>query len=162
MSGETISAAILTIASVICAAGFVAIVAPSIISAGDPVVSSTNILKDQIDTDVKIIHASNNASSMEVYVWIKNIGKNRISSTLISDSDLFFGESGNFVRIPYDETGSQIPGWRYSIENGESGEWKKGDTIKLTIRIAVSSEEEYFIKFITYNGVSDEDYFVVS
>ena len=161
MSGETISAAIITIASVICAAGFVAAVTPSILSAGDPVVSSTNVLKERIDTNVKIIHAASNPGGTEVYIWIKNVGDNRISSNLVGNSDLFFGESGNFMRIPYDETGTGVPSWSYSIENGGTG-WQKGDTIKITVRTSVSSGNEYFIKFITYNGVSDEDYFAVS
>lgn len=162
MSGETISAAIITIASVICAAGFVAAVTPSILSAGDPVVSSTNVLKDQIDTNIKIIHAASNPEGTEVYIWIKNVGDNRISSNLVDNSDLFFGESGNFMRVPYDETGTEVPGWRYSIENSGVGQWQKGDTIRITVRTSVSSGNEYFIKFITYNGVSDEDYFAVS
>lgn len=86
----------------------------------------------------------------------------RISSSLVGNSDLFFGENGNLMRIPYDETGTEVPGWSYSIENGGTEQWQKGDTIRIKVRTSVSSGNEYFIKFITYNGVSDEDYFAVS
>ena len=42
MSGEAISSAILTIASIICVFSFVSLVYPSVISAGDPIISRTN------------------------------------------------------------------------------------------------------------------------
>ena len=104
MGGETISSAIIMIASVICAATFVAAVFPSIIGASAPVIASTDTLNDRIQTDIKIIHEANNSDGSEGYIWVKNIGNNRIHSNLIEDSDLFFGGEGDFMRIAYNGT----------------------------------------------------------
>ncbi|MHC1567417.1 MAG: hypothetical protein ACXQT5_03505 [Candidatus Syntropharchaeia archaeon] len=164
MSGETISTAIITIASVICAAAFVTAVYPSIMGASAPVVASTNVLNDRIKTDIVIIHEANNSDGTEVYIWVKNVGDNRIPSNLIDNSDLFFGQKGNFLRIDYDETRSFSPSWNYSIENSENTRWEKGETIKITVNTSndpVTSGEEYFVTFVVYNGVSDDDHFSV-
>ncbi len=159
MSGETISTAIITIASVICAAAFVTAVYPPILGASAPVVASTNILSDRIKTDIDIIHEANNSN--EVYIWVKNTGNNNIPSVLIDDSDFFFGEEGNFMRIAYNETISYSPSWNYTIEHGGNNIWEKGETIKITINTTVTSGAEYFVKLIVYNGIWDESYFTV-
>ncbi|WP_292388120.1 hypothetical protein [Methanosarcina sp. UBA5] len=164
MSGEAISSAILTIASIVCVFSFVSVVYPSIISAGDPIISRTNSMGDQILTDVEILHEATAAEGTEVDVWIKNVGPKGISSGLISESDLFFGKSGNFERISYDENGSLAPCWNYSIEQSKDNNWDKGETLLIKIKptdVPVSGEK-YFIKFGTYNGVSKETYFTVS
>ena len=166
MSGEAISSAILTIASIICVFSFVTVVYPSIISAGDPLISRTNAMGDQILTDIEILHEATASEGTEVDVWIKNVGPKSISSGLISESDLFFGKSGNFERIPHNETGSLAPYWNYSIEQSKDDNWDKGETLRIEIKpkptdIPVSGGK-YFIKFNTYNGVSKETYFTVS
>ncbi|AKB52023.1 hypothetical protein MSBRW_2770 [Methanosarcina barkeri str. Wiesmoor] len=164
MSGESISSAILTIASVICAFSFVSIVYPSVISAGDPIVSRTNEMGDQILTDMKILHETTAAEGSEVHIWIKNVGSKGISSSLIQKSDLFFGEAGKFERIPYDENGCLAPCWNYSIEQSNDDNWDKGETLQIRLKPAdvPVSRVKYFIKFSAYNGVSEEAYFTVS
>ncbi|HII80908.1 MAG TPA: hypothetical protein HA261_11095 [Methanosarcina sp.] len=164
MSGESISSAILTIASVICAFGFVSAVYPSVISAGDPIMSRTDSMGDQIMIDIEILHETTGANGTEVHVWVKNVGCKGISSGMIPDSDLFFGEVGNFERIPYDENGSLAPGWNYLIEQDEDNNWDKGETLRIKIKPAdlPVTGKKCFIKFSTYNGVSEEAYFTVS
>jgi flagellar protein FlaG len=163
MSGEAISSAILTIASIICAFSFVSVVYPSVISAGDPLISRTNAMGDQILTDIDILHEATVADGSEVHIWVKNVGPKGISSGLISGSDLFFGESGNFERIPYDENGNMTSCWNYTIEQSDDDNWDKGETLKIKLKPAVPvSGEKYFIKFNVYNGVSEETYFTVS
>jgi len=164
MSGEAISAAIITIASVIAAAGFITTVYPSIIEAGAPVIASTHTLDDRIKTDITIIHEANNSGGTEVYIWIKNVGNNQIPSSLIDNSDLFFGEQGDFMWIAYNGTRYVSSSWNYTIENSGNNKWGQGETIKVTINTTdnpVTSGKEYFVKFIMYNGVSDDDYFTV-
>jgi len=164
LSGESISSAILTIASVICAFAFVSAVYPSVISAGDPIMSRTDNMRDQIMTDIEILHETTGAEGAEIHVWVKNVGCRRISSGMIPESDLFFGEEGNFERIPYSEDGNLTPGWSYLIEQNKDGDWDKGETLRIKIKPENSpvSGEKYFIKFSTYNGVSEEAYFTVS
>ncbi len=164
MSGEAISSAILTIASVICAFSFVSIVYPSVISAGDPIVSRTNTMGDQILTDIEILHETTAAGGSEVHIWIKNVGSKGISSGLIPGSDLFFGKAENFERIPYDKNGSLATCWNYSIEQSNDDNWDKGETLQIRLKPAdvPVSEGKYFIKFSSYNGASEETYFTVS
>jgi len=163
MSGEAISSAILTIASIICAFSFVSVVYPSVISAGDPIISRTNAMGDQILTDIDILHETTAAEGSEVHIWVKNVGPKEISSGLIPGSDLFFGEAGKFERIPYDENGSLSPCWNYSIEQSDDDNWDKGETLRIKLKPADMpvSGEKYFIKFSAYNGVSEEAYFTV-
>jgi archaeal flagellar protein FlaG len=164
MSGEAISSAILTIASIICAFSFVSVVYPSVISAGDPIISRTNAMGDQILTDIEILHEATATEGTEVDVWIKNVGPKGISSGLIPGSDLFFGDAGNFERIPYDRNGSLAPCWNYSIEQSNDDNWDKGETLRIKLKPAdvPVSGKKYFIKFNVYNGVSEEAYFTVS
>ena len=164
MSGEAISSAILTIASIICVFSFVSVVYPSVISAGDPIISRTNAMGDQILTDVEILHEATAAGGSEINIWVKNVGPKEISSGLIFESDLFFGKSGNFERIPYDENGSLAPCWNYSIEQSKDDNWDKGETLRIKLKPAdvPVSGKKYFIKFSAYNGVSKEAYFTVS
>lgn len=166
MSGESISSAILTIASVICAFGFVSAVYPSVISAGDPIMSRTDSMGDQIMTDIEILHEAKGADGTEINVWIKNVGCKEISSGMIPDSDLFFGEVGNFERIPYDKNGTIVSSWNFQIEQDGDDNWDKGETLRINIKLKPedlpSTGDKYFIKFGTYNGVSEETYFTVS
>ncbi len=164
MSGEAISSAILTIASIICVFGFVSAVYPSVISAGDPIISRTNAMGEQILTDVEILHETTAANGSEIHIWVKNVGPNGISSGLVPESDLFFGESGNFGRIQYEENGSLAPCWNYSIEQSRDDSWDRGETLKIILKPAgiPVSGKKYFIKFGVYNGVSEETYFTVS
>lgn len=163
MGGETISIAMITIASVICAATFVTSAFPAIARTQDPLIASTNAINDRMETDITIIHEANSSSGSIVYIWVKNVGNNRIHPNLIANSDLFFGPDGDFMRLEYNETGSISPSWNYIIENG-GDRWGQGETIKVTMNMTanpVISETEYFVKLIMYNGVSDEDYFTV-
>lgn len=161
MSGETITVAIITIASVICAAGFVAAVFPSILASSAPILSATNELNDRIETDISIIHEAVDPGNSKTYVWVKSLGTNRFSDNLIESSDIFFGEQNNFMRIPYNSSGAISPSWKYSMENSENTIWEKGETIQITINAPIVSETEYFIKFTTYNGIATTDYFTV-
>lgn len=166
MSGDSISAAILTTASVICAFAFISAVYPSVITAGDPIMSRADAMGDQILTDTAILHEAVSSDGREVSVWVKNVGCSQISSGLIDESDLFFGRPGNFERISYDESASSTPSWSYSIEQGRDNNWDIGETLKITIKLSESyafvSGEKYFIKFNAYNGVSEETYFTVA
>ena len=163
MGGETISIAMITIASVICAATFVTSAFPAIARAQDPLIASTDAINDRMETDITIIHETDSSAGSIVYIWVKNVGNNRIHPNLIANSDLFFGPEGDSIRVTYNETGSISPSWNYTIENG-GDRWGQGETIKVTMNMTanpVIPGTEYFVKFIMYNGVSDEDYFTV-
>ncbi|PXF61301.1 MAG: hypothetical protein C4B59_04945 [Candidatus Methanogaster sp.] len=163
MGGETISIAMITIASVICAATFVTSAFPAIARTQDPLIASTDAINDRMKTDITIIHETDSSSGNIVYIWVKNVGNNRIPQNMIANSDLFFGPEGDFMRLEYNASGSISPGWNYTLENG-GDKWGQGETIKVTANTTadpVISGTEYFVKLIMYNGISDEDYFTV-
>ncbi|NIA10031.1 MAG: hypothetical protein GWP10_09955 [Nitrospiraceae bacterium] len=162
MGGETISIAMITIASVICAATFITSTFPAIARTHEPIISAVDTINDRIETDITIIHETTSSDGKIAYIWVKNVGNNRIHPNLIVNSDLFFGPDGDFMRVEYHETGSPAPCWNYIIENGGDS-WGQGETIKVMINTTDDpvTSGEYFVKFIMYNGISDEDYFTV-
>lgn len=82
--------------------------------------SRSDAMGDQILTDIEILHETTGAEGTEIHVWIKNVGCKEISSGMITDSDLFFGEAGNFERIPYDENGSSGPAGTIGLNRTET------------------------------------------
>lgn len=162
MGGETISIAMITIASVICAATFITSAFPAIARTNDPIISAVDTINDRMETDITIIQETNSSDGKIAYIWVKNVGNNRIHPNLIVKSDVFFGTEGDFRRFEYNDTGSPTPCWNYTIENG-GDRWGQGETIKVMINTTDHpvTSGEYFVKFIMHNGISDEDYFTV-
>ncbi len=127
---------------------------PMINRSSQAMVSMAEKIDDRMKSRVSIVHAANTTDRRTVYVWVKNIGSSRIVS--IEDSDLFFGQKGNFYRITYG--GAGYPRWSYALESGT--EWGTGNTIKITIVYnSDPGAATYFAKFIVPNGILDEYYF---
>jgi flagellar protein FlaG len=160
MAESVITVSIITIACVICATMLVSAIYPAVNRATSSVVSSSAKLGDRIETSVDII-AEANESSYE-YVWVKNIGSQIVRSQ-IENSDIFFGEIGNFQRIPFNATLLATPSWNYSIENDDGNDrWDAGETINITISSASEiTAGDYYVKIVLYNGVSDEEKFSI-
>jgi hypothetical protein len=118
-------------------------------------------MAEQVDERMKsrinIVHAANTANRTSVYLWVKNVGTQRIVS--VEDSDLFFGQETDFEHVPYftDAEGS-YPQWDFELENDT--EWQTSATIKITITYSGDpGAGTYYAKFIIPNGISDEYYF---
>lgn len=142
---------------------------PTIGHSSSALVGITTKVDDRIKSQVSIVHAvgeltangtwqdSNSDGDFDVFVWVKNVGDSRILG--IDQSDVFFGQEGNFSRIPYG--GVDYPRWEYQIENNNT-EWGPAATLKVNIIYSSASylsPGTYLIKVITPNGVGDEDYF---
>ena len=114
-------------------------------------------IDERMKSRINIVHAANSADRTSVYIWVKNVGTLRIVS--IEESDVFFGQSDNFSRIPYvDNAGGSYPRWAYGIENAT--EWETSATVKITISYAADpGAGTYFIKMVIPNGISDEYFF---
>jgi hypothetical protein len=118
-------------------------------------------MAEQVDERMKsrinIVHAANSSNRTSVYLWIKNVGTQRIVT--VEQSDLFFGQDDNFNRIPYkDDAPSTYPHWDYSLENDT--EWETSATIKVTITYSSDpGSGTYYAKFIIPNGISDDFYY---
>ncbi len=109
---------------------------------------------DRIKSQIEIIQAAEQGD--DVFVWVKNVGASRIE--VIEQSDIFFGEEGDFSRIAYGEAGSAKPYWDYKIEN-DATEWGPTTTLKITIHLNESPSGTCFIKVVIPNGISDEHQF---
>lgn len=154
---KTITTALLILAGIVCMVFVFNSVFPMVNRSSEAMVSMAETIDDRMQSNVNVVHASNTSNRQSVYLWVKNVGASRIVA--IEESDVFFGQEGNFVRIPYvDEAPGSYPRWSYSIENDT--EWKTGATIKITI--VYSSDPgsgTYYAKIVIPNGVSDEYYF---
>ncbi len=156
---KTITTALLIIAGVICMIFVFNSVYPMINRSSQAMTSMADTIDERMKSRINIVHAANDGE--DVYIWIKNVGSTRIVS--IEKTDVFFGSSDNFSRVPYvaDAQGS-YPYWIYNLENDtENGTvWLPSVTLKITITYnSDPGAGTYSIKVIIPNGISDEYYF---
>ena len=154
---KAITTALLIMAGVVCMIFVFNSVFPMVNRSSQAMVSMTERIDDRMKSRVNIVHAANSADRLTVYVWVKNVGSSRIVA--IEESDVFFGQSDNFSRVPYvDDAAGSYPRWSYTIENDT--EWKASATVKTTVSYDVDpGAGTYFIKVIIPNGISDEYFF---
>ncbi len=153
---KAITTALLIIAGVVCMIFVFNSVYPMVNRSSQAMVSMAEQVDERMKSRVSIVHGTSNAGRTEVYLWIKNVGTQRITN--IDDCDLFFGQETDFDRIPYtDDAGGSYPQWSYEIENAT--EWGTSATIKITITYSSDpGSGTYYAKFIIPNGISDEYY----
>ncbi len=151
---KTITTALLILAGIVSMVFVFNSVFPMVNRSSEAMVSMTDSIDDRMKSSISIVHAANSADRMTVYIWIKNIGSSRIAP--VEGSDLFFGQEGDFVRVPCG--GTSYPRWSYSLENDT--EWGPGATLKITVEYdADPGAGTYYIKLVIPNGISAEDYF---
>lgn len=154
---KAITTALLIVAGVVCMIFVFNSVYPMINRSNQAMVSMAETIDERMKSRINIVHAANSANRTSVYIWVKNVGTQRI--TAIDESDLFFGQSDNFSRIPYtSDAGGSYPQWDYEIENDT--EWKTSATLKITLTYSSDpGSGTYYAKYIIPNGISDEYYF---
>jgi archaellum component FlaF (FlaF/FlaG flagellin family) len=154
---KAVTTALLIIAGVVCMIFVFNSVYPMVNRSSQAMVSMAEKVDERMKSRINIVHAANSANRTSVYLWVKNVGTQRILE--VEASDLFFGQSDNFSRIPYvDDAGDTYPRWTYTLENDT--EWQTSATLKITITYASDpGGATYFAKFIIPNGISDEYYF---
>jgi len=154
---KAITTALLIIAGVVCMIFVFNSVYPMVNHSSQAMVSMAEQVDERMKSRINIVHAANSANHTSVYLWIKNVGTQRIVS--VEQSDLFFGQENNFNRIPYTaDVGAGYPQWNYALENDT--EWQTSATLKVTITYSSDpGTGTYFAKFIIPNGISDDFYF---
>ena len=154
---KAITTALLIIAGVVCMIFVFNSVYPTINRSSQAMVSMAEKVDERMKSRISIVHAANSANRTSVYLWVKNVGTQRIVA--IEESDLFFGKENEFERISHaDDAGSTYPRWSYTLENDT--EWQTSATLKITITYTSDpGTGTYFSKFIIPNGISDEFYF---
>ncbi|MFC1967495.1 hypothetical protein ACFLV2_02535 [Chloroflexota bacterium] len=154
---KAITTALLIIAGVVCMIFVFNSVYPMINRSSQAMVSMAETIDERMKSRINIVHAANTADRQTVYIWVKNVGSNRIVS--IEETDVFFGQEYDFARIPHeDDAGGSNPSWTYTLENDT--EWLNGATLKITITYdADPGAGTYYAKIIIPNGISDEYFF---
>jgi archaellum component FlaF (FlaF/FlaG flagellin family) len=154
---KAITTALLIIAGVVCMIFVFNSVYPMVNSSSQAMASMAQNVEERMKSQINIVHAASSDNRTLVYIWIKNVGTQRIVS--VEDSDLFFGQETNFNRIPYKtEAGGAYPQWDYALENDT--EWQTSATLKVTITYESDpGSGTYYVKFIIPNGISDDFYF---
>jgi hypothetical protein len=130
---------------------------PMINRSSQAMTSMSEQVDERMKSRVNIVHAASNTTRTVVYLWIKNVGTQRIVN--IEQSDLFFGQEDDFEIVPYttDAKGA-YPYWTYQLENDT--EWQTSATVKITIHYDTDpGAGTYYAKFIIPNGIFDEYYF---
>ncbi len=151
---KAITTALLIVAGVVCMIFVFNSVYPMINRSSAAMTSMADTVDDRMKSRISIVHAANSGDRLTVYIWVKNVGSTRIVA--IDQSDVFFGETTNYARIPYG--GDSYPRWSYSIENNTF--WINGATVKITITYDVTPVAgTYYIKVVIPNGISDEYFF---
>jgi hypothetical protein len=130
---------------------------PSLNRSSQAMATMAEKVDERMKSRISIVHAANNSGRTSVYIWIKNVGTQRIVA--VEDSDLFFGQEDNFERIPHtSDAGGALPSWSYDLENDT--EWATSATLKITVTYSSDpGAGTYYVKFIIPNGISDEYYF---
>jgi hypothetical protein len=129
---------------------------PMINRSSEAMTSMAEQVDERMKSRINIVHAASSANRTSVYLWIKNVGAQRI--VVVEESDLFFGQEDDFERIPNIKDAVGNPQWTYSLENDT--EWGTSATIKITITYSSDpGAGTYFAKFIIPNGIFDEFYF---
>ena len=154
---KAITTALLIIAGVVCMIFVFNSVYPMVNRSSQAMVSMAEQVDERMKSRINIVHAANTEDRTTVYIWVKNVGTQRIVD--VQESDLFLGPSDNFSRVNYvDDAGGSYPRWAYEIENDT--EWRTSATLKITITYSVDpGTGTYFAKFIIPNGIYDEYYF---
>jgi len=154
---KAITTALLIIAGVVCMIFVFNSVYPMVNSSSQAMASMAQQVDERMQSQINIVHAANSADRTSVFIWIKNIGTQRIMK--VDQSDLFFGQDDSFNRIPYKgEAGAGFPQWDFALENDT--EWQTSATLKVTITYTSDpGAGTYYVKFIIPNGVSDDFYF---
>lgn len=142
---------------------------PAISRSSSALVGAAAVMDDRIKSQVSIVHATgelnsggswvdtNSDGDFDAFIWVKNVGSSRIVD--IGKSDVFFGQQGNFARIPYvDDAGGVKPYWSSNLTS--ASEWMPSTTMTVTLHYSTTlTTGTYWAKVAIPNGVTVEKYF---
>mgnify|MGYP001092085583 FL=1 len=141
---KAITSAILIIASIVAVMALINAVIPAAGKSSGALLMADAEAADRISTDIEIIHASGNATTNIITVWVKNI-------VPVTASDIIVTTPSDVLRLRYD-SGCSNECWDFSIEEGGS-DWDKSATVKFTLSTSVVTGV-YNVKVSVVNAVS--------
>ena len=130
---KAITSALLIIASIIAAMALINAVIPAANRSSGALLSANAEAADRIKTDIAIVHATGNASTNKVTVWVKNIGSKDI--VLVNASDVILTTPSDVIRLPY-VAGCSSECWDFDVE-GSGSDWDKTVTVKFILSTSV-------------------------
>ena len=159
---KAITSAILIIASIIAATALINAVLPAASKSAGALLNANTASANRIRTDIEIVHATGNATSEKITVWVKNIGSTRIIP--INASDIILeAPDGTVTRLPYTSgCNSGSPGcWDYAIE-GSSADWIYTVTVRFILFPTTGVDSGvYSVTISVFNAVSATEDFSV-
>ena len=149
----------LTIAAIVSVIAVTNAVLPSVGRTTGALISTSGVVQDRIASQVEIVNATGQDANPDASVWLKNVGASTIEP--IDRTDVFFGPSGNFQRIPYGGAGCTAPCWEYTIENSTSFDPTATLLIVIHNSANLATGQTYYVKVVTPNGINDSKFFTV-
>ena len=157
MASNIISETYLVVAAVIAASVLGGAITFGTMTISDSMKAAWLDANERIKVSVDAIFAFGDPNESVAQVFVKNTGKRCFQDGEIKFSDVFFGPRGNFIRVPFEESGSP-PRWTYIIVNDDGDNiWEPGETIKIEIYWTGNlGSSDYYFRFVTPFGRSTE------
>jgi archaeal flagellar protein FlaG len=151
MVNAVFTESILLIASLTIAGIFASMVISKSSAVQSLFATQTQVQRDIMLTNIKIVYVNANADNNIVKAYVKNIGINPIVS--LDSVDVYFGELNSLSKIPYNTTSA--PKWIYS---DSSNTWNPKQTRELVITLDynLQTNKTYMLKVVLHNGIADE------
>ncbi len=151
MVNAVFTESILLIASLTIAGIFASMIISKSSTVQSLFATQTQVQRDIMLTNIKIVYVNANANNYIVKAYIKNIGINPIVS--LDSVDVYFGELNSLSKIPYNAVSA--PKWIYS---DSSNTWNPKQTRELVITLDynLQADKTYMLKVVLHNGVTDE------
>ena len=154
MASAIIGEGIMIIASVIVAGALAGVILNQVGVFQSTIVETTGAQQEKMLTKVKIVYASNSTDNV-VDVWVKNTGKNPVTS--VTNMDVFFGEIGQVTRYTYDASPSFSDNtWDFASGSAPTV-WQVLNTTQIEIdESSLQKDVTYVVRITTPNGIFDE------
>jgi archaellum component FlaG (FlaF/FlaG flagellin family) len=154
MASAIIGEGVMIIASVIVAGALAGVVLNQVGVFESTIAQTTDSQQEKMLTKVKIVYASNSTDNV-VDVWIKNTGKNPVTST--TNMDVFFGEIDQVTRYAYDApTAFSDNTWDFASGSAPTV-WQVLNTTQIEIdESSLQKDVTYVVRVTTPNGIFDE------
>jgi flagellar protein FlaG len=151
MVNAVFTESILLIASLTIAGIFASMVISKSSTVQSLFATQTQVQRDIMLTNIKIVYVNANADNNIVKAYVKNIGINPIVS--LDSVDVYFGELNSLSKIPYNT--ASAPKWIYS---DSSNTWNPKQTRELVITLDynLQANKTYMLKVVLHNGIADE------
>lgn len=158
MASGLIGEAILIIASVIVAGSVAGVVLSQIGVFESSITQTSESQKDKLLTKIKIVYATN-SSDNDVNIYVKNIGKQPLTS--LDNMDVYFGPVNSADRYAYLEQTWQDDTWEFNSTSTPTV-WQSMETQQIDINeSSLTKSTTYEIQITTPQGVSDEYIFSI-